>query len=202
LSDSYQTIAGYYRSEIKIKRSRFIATINRTADPNAAIEFRNSIAKEFHNATHNCFAYRIGCGTEQVFRYSDDGEPSGTAGRPILEALDRFELIDTCLVVTRYFGGIKLGTGGLGRAYRDAALAVIEKADIQTRYLTDRLSFTFPLNFTGAVLRAVSTEVVEVVESRYTDVGMIICDVRQSWSDRIRQSLVSITNGRVEFMDE
>ncbi len=202
MSDSYQIIAGHCRSEIKIKRSRFIATINQATDPNAAVEFRNSVAKEFHNATHNCFAYRIGCGAEQVFRYSDDGEPSGTAGRPILEALDRFELTDTCLVVTRYFGGIKLGTGGLGRAYRDAALAVIEKADIQTRYLTDRLSFTFPLNFTGAVLRAVSTEVVEIAESRYTDIGAIVCDVRRSWSDRIRQSLVSITNGRVEFVDE
>ncbi len=166
------------------------------------MDFRNSIAKEFHDANHNCFAYRTGSESEQVFRYSDDGEPSGTAGRPILEALDKYELTNTCLVVTRYFGGIKLGTGGLGRAYRDAALAVIDKAEIQTRYLTDRLSFTFPMNFTGAILRTLSSEVVDIVESRYTDVGMIICDVRRSWSDRIRESLVSVTNGRAEFINE
>ncbi len=156
---------------------------------------------EFHDATHNCYAYRIGLGSTQAFKYSDDGEPSGTAGRPILEALDKFELVDTCIVVTRYFGGIKLGTGGLSRAYRDAALDVIGKAGFETRYQKSRVKLVFPLRFTNTVLRTLSSEVCDIVDSKYTDAGTIICDIRRSSVEKIKQTLVSATHGRIEIED-
>jgi len=201
LSDSFRVVARYYRSEIKVKRSRFIGTIRRSGSVDEARDFVRAVSKEFHDATHNCFAYRIGLGFSQTFKYSDDGEPSGTAGRPILEALDRSELVDTCIVVTRYFGGIKLGTGGLSRAYRDAALDVIDRAGIETRYLKSRVKFTFHLRFTDAVLRTLSSEACEIVDSRYTDSGMVLCDIRRSMVERIKQTLIAATNGTIEIED-
>lgn len=201
MSDSYRVAARYSRSEIKIKRSRFIGSIKYTPNVDDAKNFIESISKEFHDANHNCYAYRIGLDNEQVFKYSDDGEPSGTAGRPILESLDKFELVDTCVVVTRYFGGIKLGTGGLGRAYRDAAVRVIEDAGVATRHLVNRVKFVFHMQYTNVVLRTLSSEVCEIIDSTYTDVGTIVCDIRRSSVDTIKQLLVSTTNGRIEIED-
>jgi uncharacterized YigZ family protein len=201
LSDSFRVAARYCRSEIKVRRSRFIATVRHTGSVDEAKDLVRAVSKEFHDATHNCYAYRIGFGSDQVFKYSDDGEPSGTAGRPILEAIDKFELVDTCIVVTRYFGGTKLGTGGLSRAYRDAALDVIDKAGFETRYRTSRLRLLFHLRFTNAVLRTLSSEVCDIVDSKYTDAGTIICDIRRSSVERMKQTLVSATNGRIEIED-
>jgi uncharacterized YigZ family protein len=201
LSDSFRVAARYCRSEIKVRRSRFIATIQHAGSIDEAKEFVGAISKEFHDATHNCYAYRIGLGSDQVFKYSDDGEPSGTAGRPILEALDKFELVATCIVVTRYFGGTKLGTGGLSRAYRDAALDVIEKAGFETRYLKRRVKLVFHLRFTNKILRTLSSEVCDIVDSQYTDAGTVICDIRRSSVEKIKQTLISSTNGRIEIED-
>ncbi len=201
MSDAFRVAARYCRSEIKVKRSRFIGTIQHTGSVDEAKDLVRAVSKEFHDATHNCYAYRIGLGSTQVFKYSDDGEPSGTAGRPILEALDKFELVDTCIVVTRYFGGTKLGTGGLSRAYRDAALDVIDKAGIETRYQKSRVKLVFHLRFTNTVLRTLSSEVCDIVDSKYTDVGTIICDTRLSSVEKIKQTLVSSTNGKIEIED-
>lgn len=201
MSDSFRVVARYCRSEIKIKRSRFIATIQPTADVDEAKALIQAVSKEFHDATHNCYAYRVGLGSDQVFKYSDDGEPSGTAGRPIQDALDKFELIDTCIIVTRYFGGTKLGTGGLSRAYRDAALDVIDKAGFETRYQKSRVKLVFHLRFTNTVLRMLSSEVCDIIDSKYTDVGMIVCDIRLSSVEKIKQTLVSATSGRIEIED-
>lgn len=187
--------------EIKIKRSRFIGTIDYTPTLENASGFVSEISKEFHDATHNCYAYKVGFGHELVFRSSDNGEPSGTAGRSILEALDKYDLIDTTIVVTRYYGGIKLGTGGLSRAYRDTALAVIECAGIMSRYITKRLKFVFEHQFTNVVLRTLSSDVCSIVESQFTDVGTVICDIRELSVDRIRQTLISATNARIEIQE-
>jgi len=199
LSDSYKTIARENRIEIKVKRSRFIGTVRYVSTLEAAREFIDSVSAEYHDATHNCWAYRIGIGQNQIFKYNDDGEPSGTAGKPILDAVDRHELVDTCIVVTRYFGGIKLGTGGLSRAYRDAAISVVENGGIKTRYITERLKFTFHLQFTNVVLRTLSSEVCTTVDSEYSDVGRITCDIRRDSVEKISDTLISQTNGRIEI---
>ncbi len=197
MSDSYKTVARESRVEIKIKRSRFIGTVRYLTSVESAREFIDSVSGEFYDATHNCWAYRIGLG--QVFKYNDDGEPSGTAGKPILDAIDRYDLVDTCVVVTRYYGGIKLGTGGLSRAYRDTALAVVEEAGSETRYLTERVRFTFHLQFTNIVLRTLSSEVSTTVDSEYSDVGKITCDIRRDSAEKIKSTLISQTNGRIDI---
>ena len=122
-------------SEIKIKGSKFIAHVAHVINREQAESFYSKIRRKYHNASHNCFAYRI---SKDDFRYSDDGEPSGTAGKPLLRVLENHDLIQTIIVVTRYFGGTKLGTGGLSRAYSDAAKDVLDKItfEVRTRYAT------------------------------------------------------------------
>lgn len=201
LQDSFNSIARQHRTEIKIERSRFIASVCPVADTEDATRFISVVSKKFHDATHSCFAYRCGLGTTRVFKYSDDGEPSGTAGRQILDALDRHQLTDTCIVVTRYFGGIKLGTGGLSRAYREAALKVMDEAGIILRYLTVSMRVVFPLSFTNSVLRILSSDSCQMKDSEYSDKGSISFVVRLSQTDNIKSSLVSATNGRATIQE-
>ncbi|GGE04915.1 YigZ family protein [Marinithermofilum abyssi] len=123
----YFTVKGYGETEIHIQRSRFIAYVDRAETEQAAMQFVESIQKKHWNATHNCYAFVVKEEVE-IQRSSDDGEPAGTAGRPILEVIKSRELINTVVVVTRYFGGIKLGAGGLVRAYSQSASAGIQAA--------------------------------------------------------------------------
>ncbi len=113
------------RAEIEIRKSRFLARTLRAAAPDAALALLRGVRDENKDARHHCWAWRIGPAAEQA-RYSDDGEPSGTAGPPILNVLARRDLTNVLLVVTRWFGGIKLGAGGLARAYGQAAKAAVD----------------------------------------------------------------------------
>jgi uncharacterized YigZ family protein len=111
--DQYYQVKQLCRIDDKVKGSRFIATAKPVASEAEAVAFIDEIKKEFHDATHNAFAWKAGVGRGMRYRYNDDGEPSGTAGLPILKSIDARSLSNVCVVVTRYFGGIKLGTGGL-----------------------------------------------------------------------------------------
>ncbi|ONN26616.1 hypothetical protein XJ44_06980 [Thermosipho affectus] len=122
--NSYRTVFGRYEKKINIKRSIFIATISHADDSEEAREFIREISRSYNDATHNCPAYRV-IEHEQIVEFSsDNGEPSGTAGRPILGVLRKFDLLNVVVVVTRYFGGVKLGVRGLIDAYS----SVVEKA--------------------------------------------------------------------------
>jgi len=135
--DFYFTIEMPFRApEVKVKSSKFIADIFQAASKNEIDEHLSRIRKEFYDATHHCYAYRLGTLGEQS-RAADDGEPSGTAGKPILLALSSKELTNCLIIVTRYYGGTNLGTGGLAQAYSEAALLAINGAKIKTVYLTD-----------------------------------------------------------------
>ncbi len=125
----FLTIAAAASAELIEKKSRFIGYAAPAADEAAALEFLQQIRSRHRDATHNCYAYQAG-EADQFQRSSDDGEPAGTAGRPILEVIRGRELKNTIVVVTRYFGGILLGTGGLVRAYSAAAKAAIEAAGV------------------------------------------------------------------------
>ena len=107
------TVCGESKAEITVERSRFLAVAAGVTDEKQAAEFVAGVAKRFYDATHNCYAFSAG----GAKRFSDDGEPSGTAGKPILNVIEQKKLVNTAVVVTRYFGGVKLGAGGLVRAY-------------------------------------------------------------------------------------
>ncbi|MCK5740636.1 MAG: YigZ family protein [Chlorobi bacterium] len=131
----YYTIKTQSRAELKIKRSKFVATAIPVRNKEEAMAALGTVRTEFHDARHNCFAYRFGNqGLE--FRSSDDGEPSGSAGKPILFSLSKFGVRDLIVVVTRYFGGIKLGVGGLARAYSGAAELALAQSIKKAVHLT------------------------------------------------------------------
>ncbi len=146
----YKTINKRAQIEITEKKSRFIATVMPVNNQEEADEFLNELKKEYWNATHNCYAYQIGERNE-IQRFSDDGEPQGTAGKPILEVLKGEELRNTAIVVTRYYGGTQLGTGGLVRAYGKSAKEGILAAGIIERVLMRRYVVTIPYTLVGKI---------------------------------------------------
>ncbi|MCK4753866.1 MAG: YigZ family protein [Calditrichia bacterium] len=142
-ADEYLTVSSQpVSSEIKVNDSKFIAHVFHVLNKHQAESVYSNIKRKYHDASHNCFAYRI---SADEFRYSDDGEPSGTAGLPIYKLLENKELLQTIIIVTRYFGGTKLGTGGLIRAYRDASLDVLNKTktEVKIRYVTVTVETTY-----------------------------------------------------------
>src|SRR5690625_1915655 len=130
--NEYFTVKHSGEDELIIQKSRFIGYVRRVETEEAAHEFINEIKKKHYDATHNCSAYIIG-ENDQIQKANDDGEPSGTAGIPILEVLKRMNLKDTAVVVTRYFGGVKLGAGGLIRAYSQTTAEAIKATGVVKR---------------------------------------------------------------------
>lgn len=152
MSDVYKTVTEKYAEDSFVeKKSRFISYVARVEDEDEAKSFIASIQKKHPDATHNCYAYILK-GTE-IARFSDDGEPQGTAGMPILEVIKREGIVGVCVVVTRYFGGILLGAGGLVRAYAKGAKIGIDKAGVAEfcRHVT--FDFTVPYSDYEKVLR-------------------------------------------------
>ena len=144
LPDSYFTLASTAELEVKIKRSRFIALTGPAEDELSAKEFISATSKRYHDSRHVCHGWRMGLGNEAWENRNDDGEPSGTAGEPILAAIRRSELTNLVVVVVRYFGGIKLGTGGLSRAYGGTADQVLQIAPRREILLGQEFKLEFP----------------------------------------------------------
>jgi uncharacterized YigZ family protein len=134
----YKTVLKYSETLYIEKKSKFIASISQVKDEPDAIEFLNSIRKKYKDASHNCYAYQVKSPTA-ISRMSDDGEPSGTAGPPMLKVLESLELQNTIIIVTRYFGGTLLGTGGLIKAYTNATKAGIQSSIIIEKKLCKKI---------------------------------------------------------------
>ena len=154
MSDEIYVLTSDAAAELTEKRSRFLAILHSVHSEDDALNFIEQIRKQYHDARHNCYAYLVGENAD-LFRFSDDGEPSGTAGRPILEVLQNSGLRDCVLIVTRYFGGILLGAGPLARAYGQTAALAVDKAKedgLCARLLTGRkLSVRIGYSFLGKV---------------------------------------------------
>ena len=199
--DSYRTIATSKKTEIKIQGSRFLSYALPVSSGDAFLDFLETLKKEHYNATHHCFAWRIGFGGED-FRYSDDGEPSGTAGKRILGSIDREGLTDTGIVVVRYFGGTKLGVGGLARAYSDSADAVLGVCRVETRHVTEDLTLAFPYDMTSQVHHVIEMHEVEVLNRRYLEDTRYAVRVRLSKKERFLEDLETFTNRQVDIIIE
>lgn len=145
---SYYTVKGFGHHEIVIQKSRFIASVDRAENEETAQHFIENMKKEHHGANHNCSAYIIGA-HDEIQKANDDGEPSGTAGIPMLEVLKKRQLKDTVVVVTRYFGGTKLGAGGLIRAYGSAVTAGLDTAGIVRCERMSIIALTFDYTWLG-----------------------------------------------------
>jgi uncharacterized YigZ family protein len=196
--DAYTTIARAGRAETRVLGSRFLALASPARTPGEAIGRWKEIRREYHDATHHCFAYRLGPGGGE-FRSSDDGEPTGTAGRPILAVIDRRGLTDVLVVVVRWFGGTKLGVGPLARAYRDAAEAALEAVPAERRLTQAVLHVAFAHELTPGIMRAAEAAGAQITGSRYDDDAHLDLSVRSSGASALRAALVEATRGRVRF---
>jgi uncharacterized YigZ family protein len=192
--DIYYTIAHFKRNEIKIKGSRFIATASPAVNKDEAMLILEKIRSEFYSATHNCFAYIIGPDGME-YRSSDDGEPSGSAGKPIMFTLQKFNVMDLIVVVTRYFGGTKLGVGGLSRAYSDAATEVLNLCEIKPVYITIPIKVFCIYEDLSVVKRIISENAVSF-EEMYHDSVEIIANVLKSKVNQFIDLITNQTNGR------
>ena len=148
--EEYYTVNPAGKDEMIIQKSRFIGYVKRAETEKEAQDFINEIKKKHHDATHNCSAYLIG-ENDEIQKANDDGEPSGTAGVPMLEVLKKQQLKDTVVVVTRYFGGIKLGAGGLIRAYGSATSKAITKTGVVKRQLMQGFSLIIEYPLLGTL---------------------------------------------------
>lgn len=149
MKPSYKTVDHRASAEMIEKKSRFIGTVAPVKNEKEALDIISELRSKYYDATHNVYAYIIGEGN--IMRYSDDGEPSGTAGVPVLEVLRKEELIDTVAVVTRYFGGTLLGAGGLVRAYTASAKLGVDSAKVITRTLCNLVKVTCDYTLLGKV---------------------------------------------------
>ena len=193
---SYITIRDFGEDRFEEKKSEFIGYAKRVESEEEAKEFINEIKSMHKQATHNCSAYVIG-EKMNIQRYSDDGEPQGTAGIPILEVMKKSNVTDCAIVVTRYFGGILLGAGGLTRAYTKGASIAIKSAGIVEKVSGLKLSFELDYDLFGKVQYICGQNSWHIEDTEYTDkvVVHILCE--ESISDTIESEIIESTNGKV-----
>lgn len=190
------TTAGYLgpvaaaRGELREKGSRFLAVIAPAADEAAAQAVLAALAAEHPDATHRCFAWRLGAAPRE--RASDAGEPSGTAGVPILQVLRGRELSDVVAVVVRWYGGTKLGKGGLARAYAAAARLAADELRVERRFARVELALELPYERLGAVKRLVHPPEVELVAERYGERVELVLSVRADRRDELARALADL----------
>ncbi|KRN04179.1 YigZ family protein [Holzapfeliella floricola] len=195
---NYYTIKEEAASEIVIKKSRFIATFKRAFDEDEAKEFIDQIKKRHRSATHNCSAYIIGENNEHQ-RAHDDGEPSGTAGVPMLEALKMMNLQNVVVVVTRYFGGIKLGAGGLIRAYSNAVSKGAEEIGVVYRVLQPELLFRVDYANLGKIDYFLEQNEILLAKKEFGSDIFIGIFLDEADIEPTKEKIIQILSGKVEF---
>ncbi|EAO9488651.1 YigZ family protein [Salmonella enterica] len=194
----YKTVAGYGEDDIIIERSRFIGYAQRVTTEEEASAFITAIKKKHWDATHNCSAFVIG-ENDQIQRSSDDGEPSGTAGKPILECIKKNGVKDTVVVVTRYFGGIKLGAGGLVRAYTAGTVTALKAARIVVHTLHQKISIHVDYTWWGKVENELRIGEQRVVGTDFTDKVSAHVLVPEGEQDDFIERMIDLTNGQAQI---
>jgi uncharacterized YigZ family protein len=189
--DFYKTSTAVAEGLYKEKGSKFIAKVFHVETEEQIKSAMALVKKEFYDARHHCYAYRINPENEQ-FRSSDDGEPSGTAGKPILNQLLSFELYNVLVVVVRYFGGTKLGVSGLINAYKSATRDAISQSEIKTRYIFRDLTLQFDYPLMNSVMRIIKEEHLEVSERKQELNCTFTIKIKKNDLDKVRNRLVKI----------
>ena len=190
--------AGSAEAEYRVKGSRFIAITRPVSDLAQAAGYREAERRRFHDATHHVYAALLGGGDQ---RFDDDGDPSGTAGRPTLAAIERAGLSDVAVIVTRYFGGTRLGTGGLGRAYGEAADLALERTAARTVVPGRRVLLKYSYADTGAVTRSVEANGATRLHERYGDLAELEVALPAARVDVLRAEVTEATGGRTELVE-
>lgn len=197
--ETFYTIDKIYGpEEIKEKGSRFIAYLYPVEKKEIVDTYIGTLRKKYYDATHVCFAYRLGKGEEQYVRCNDDGEPSGTAGLPIYNEIKSKDYFNVLAAVVRYFGGVKLGTGGLTRAYGQAAGKVLEIATKVTVHIKQKISVSFPFNLTGEVMQIVNRFSLVILKQEYTADGIHMqLNVPIGKIEEITKQIIERSSGKI-----
>lgn len=191
MADTYKTISNPGEGIYKEKMSKFLSFAHYAASAADAKEIIKKYQKEYFDARHVCWAYMVGAARTE-FLSSDNGEPSGTAGKPILGQINSFGLTDVVVVVVRYFGGIKLGTSGLIVAYREAAAEALRAAGIEERHVLEFVEFTFPYLAMNDVMKLVKGSEVKVEEQVFDNSCRMRLSVRADYVGDLRRRLDDI----------
>lgn len=199
MQDTYQTLTSKGTAVRRVEGSRFLAEAVPVCRPEEVANRIQTIRDREHKATHHCSAYRLGVEGDDA-RYNDDGEPSGTAGPPILRQIDARNLTNTLVVVTRYFGGTELGTGGLTRAYGDAASAALEQTSVVERVVRTPVRIRFSYDDTSPTQQVVNQFDTEMQDSQYTDVTTLTVGVRRSEVDAFVEAFTNALSDRGEVL--
>lgn len=199
MATAYKTLACSASDEFIVNKSRFIGYASPVSTEEEALDFLNSIRQKHKDATHNCYAYVIGQNAG-IMRYSDDGEPGGTAGLPMMEVLKAQGVVNCCVVVTRYFGGVLLGAGGLVRAYTQGAVVGLKAAHVivmepSQKYLCE---VAYPL--WDKVQHAMRSMPIQLLGSEFTTAVAFEMLVRQKDAEEVLQDLTRICDGRFEAL--
>jgi len=193
----YITIKAPCSHSFTEKRSEFIAHLCPVETNDEAVAFINKIKEQHRKARHNVYAYILQ--NDNITRYSDDGEPQGTAGVPVLDVLQKNNLTDICCVVTRYFGGILLGGGGLVRAYSHSTALAVEEAEILRMYSCAKLKLTIPYDLYGKITYILPDYEIKQLETDYAnDVTMTVC-VKTEHEKPFTDKLIDVTFGKIQI---
>ena len=189
MADTYKTVSkevceGFYSE----KRSKFLAFVHHVDSVDEAMAIVKEYRKKYYDARHCCYAYVLGSDRAD-FRSNDDGEPSSTAGKPILGQLNRLELTDVLVVVIRYYGGVNLGTGGLIVAYRTATEDALSKAVIEEKFVEERIIYRFTYPMINAVMRVVKETGARIVSQSFDNDCEIVLSIRQSLAEGLQARL-------------
>ncbi|AIQ62899.1 IMPACT family member YigZ [compost metagenome] len=206
--EEYRTVRTSGSKEVVIRKSRFIGHVMPVDSEEEAAMFIEDIKKKHWNATHNCSAYMIG-ERDEIQKQSDDGEPSGTAGKPILEVIRNQGVKNVAIVVTRYFGGILLGAGGLIRAYTDGAVLALEAGEVITRVLRREVFVEIEYTWLGKVENELRSRGYMTGETEFTDKVKLLClpknaeaDAFMAWMTDLTQGQALVTEGRRIYFSE
>jgi len=196
--DSFLTITAAVRAaEVKVLGSRFIADIIPVATKDAIDADLERIRKEFYDASHHCYAFILGEKGETT-RAADDGEPGGTAGKPILTVLQGSGLTNVLCAVTRYFGGTKLGTGGLVRAYTEAAQEAVRSATIKEVILKEPINLVYGYDDTSLVERLMQEYETKAEDAEYGDAAIVTVRIRRSLVEKFKAEVIERSNARIK----
>lgn len=198
MRQNYLTVQGYGESEIIISKSRFLTYVSRAETEEEALAFIDVIKKKHPQATHNCSCYLVG-EHDNIQKANDDGEPSGTAGVPMLEVLKKQQLKDTVVVVTRYFGGIKLGGGGLIRAYSKATSEGITAATVVERVMHALMKVSVDYTWLGKIENEVRSSHYPLHNIDYLDVVDVFIYVKKEEVETFSKWIMELTNGQAKI---
>lgn len=198
MTEKYLSVQGECTTQKIIEKSRFITTSAHVCGEEEARAFIDKIRKQYPDATHNCYAY-ICDSLGNFLRFSDDGEPQGTAGMPMLEVIKANKIYEVCVVVTRYFGGIKLGAGGLLRAYSGCVSENLSSANKVLYETCSLLKCTVGYSFVDGTLRYINEFGAELMESEYKDEADLTVAVKKSEEEVFSKNLADRLNGRVKI---